>query len=138
MIDDPLDPKNELLYHSFVESPDVTNVYDGTATLDRNGEAVIPLPDYFLALNKDYRYLAQGVDAAMPNLHLRHGVYRQWFFGRPIFSIAGGTPGGTISWQVTGTRKDPLILKNPIVPEVMKSANTIVPRGVCLFPPLCK
>jgi hypothetical protein len=138
MLDHPLDPKNKLLYHSFVESPDVKNIYNGTATIDANGEAVIPLPDYFLALNKDFRYLAQGVSDAMPNLHLLHGVYRQWFIGRPIFAVAGGVPGGTISWQVTGVRKDPLILKHPIVVEVLKTDDTIVPKGECLFPPLCK
>ena len=137
MIDHPLDPKNKLLFHSFVESPDVKNIYDGVVTLDSHGEAVIQLPDYFLALNKDYRYLAQGLSDAMPDLHLVHGVYRQWFVGKPIFAIGGGTPGGTISWQVTGVRKDPLILKNPIVPEVTKTPDTIIPKGECLFPPLC-
>jgi len=137
MIDHPLDPKNELLFHSFVESPDVKNIYDGIAVLDGNGNATIPLPDYFLALNKDFRYLASGVSDAMPNLHLAHQVYRQWFIGKPIFAIAGGKPGGIISWQVTGIRKDPLILKNPIITEVEKTDDTLVKKGECIFPPLC-
>jgi hypothetical protein len=137
VIDHPLDPKNKLLYHSFVESPDVKNIYDGTATLDRNGEAVIPLPDYFLALNRDFRYLATGMSDAMPDLHLARGVHRKWFIFGPVFTVAGGTPGGTISWQVTGIRKDPLILKNPIIPEVMKGPGRPVDKGHCLFPPLC-
>jgi len=29
-IDDPLDPENKYLYHAFVESPDMKNIYDGT------------------------------------------------------------------------------------------------------------
>jgi hypothetical protein len=139
MIDDPLDPKNKLLFHSFVESLDVKNIYDGTVLLDRNGNAEIPLPDYFLALNKDFRYLAQAMSDAMPDLHLAHGVHRRWWiFGGPVFDIAGGVPDGKISWQVTGIRKDPLIIKNPIIPEVWKTNDTIVPKGVCLFPPLCR
>src|SRR5688572_10280016 len=39
LIDHPLDPANKLLYHSFVESPDAKNIYDGVAELDENGEA---------------------------------------------------------------------------------------------------
>ena len=31
-IDHPLDPANKYLYHSFVESPDMKNIYDGTVT----------------------------------------------------------------------------------------------------------
>jgi hypothetical protein len=37
-IDHPLDPANKYLYHSFVESPDVKNIYDGVVTLDTKGE----------------------------------------------------------------------------------------------------
>ena len=47
---------NKYLSHSFVESPDMKNVYDGMVTLDNKGEAEIDLPDWFGALNKDYRY----------------------------------------------------------------------------------
>lgn len=55
-IDHPLDPENKYLYHSFVESPDMMNVYNGNATTDAEGNATITLPDYFEALNMDYRY----------------------------------------------------------------------------------
>jgi trimeric autotransporter adhesin len=47
-IDHPLDPANKYLSHSFVESPDMKNVYDGVVVLDDNGEAVIDLPDWFV------------------------------------------------------------------------------------------
>ena len=46
-IDDPMDPANAYLYHSFVESPDMKNIYDGTVTTDVNGDATVILPDYF-------------------------------------------------------------------------------------------
>jgi hypothetical protein len=55
-IDHPLDPANKYLSHSFVESPDMKNVYDGVVVLDDKGEAEIELPDWFGALNKDFRY----------------------------------------------------------------------------------
>ncbi|TSC87233.1 MAG: hypothetical protein G01um10148_338 [Parcubacteria group bacterium Gr01-1014_8] len=138
MIDHPLDPKNSLLYHSFLESPDVKNIYDGVANLDKNGEATIALPGYFLALNKDFRYLATSMSGPMPNLHLMRGVRREWFVGDPTFRIAGGVPGGTISWQVTGIRKDPLIVANPIIVEVEKGAEALILKGECLFELLCR
>jgi hypothetical protein len=55
-IDHPLDPEHKYLSHSFVESPDMLNVYNGNATLDGKGEAVILLPPYFEVLNRDFRY----------------------------------------------------------------------------------
>jgi hypothetical protein len=39
-IDHPLDPANKYLSHSFVESPDMKNVYDGTVILDNHIYAV--------------------------------------------------------------------------------------------------
>src|SRR5712691_11245237 len=36
-IDHPLDPANKFLSHSFVESPDMKNIYDGVVVLDDSG-----------------------------------------------------------------------------------------------------
>lgn len=142
VIDHPLDPKNKLLYHSFVESPDVKNIYDGIAQLDSEGRAEILLPDYFVVLNRDYRYLATSLEGAMPNLHVEREVEMQKYWlgliERPSFAIAGGTPNGTISWQVTGIRQDVFITENPIVNEVEKSEDQVVDKGECLFEPLCE
>jgi len=132
VIDHPRMPRTHLLYHSFVESPEVKNLYDGVATLDEYGEARIALPDYFEALNKDFRYQFFPHGEAMPNLYVKEEIKNN------SFVIAGGTPGGEISWQVTGNRHDPYILENPIVNEVPKSADTEVNRGECLFEPLCE
>jgi hypothetical protein len=136
VIDHPLDPKNKLLYHSFVESPDVKNIYDGIATLDSTGSATIVLPGYFFALNKDFRYLATPVGEPMPDLHLSSGVQKSFFglFGSPALAIAGGAPEGKVSWQVTGIRHDPFILAYPIIPEVQKGPNQLVDKGKYLFP----
>ena len=127
VIDHPLDPKNKLLYHSFVESPDVKNVYDGTAVLDGNGNATITLPDYFMALNTDFRYQLKPMGAPMPHLHIAQEIKDN------VFSVAGGVSGGKVSWQVTGTRHDPYILANPIIPVVEKGPNALVKKGEYLF-----
>ncbi len=55
-IDDPLDPANKYLSHSFVESPDMMNIYNGNVVTDGNGNATVTMPDYFDALNRDFRY----------------------------------------------------------------------------------
>jgi len=55
-IDHPLDLANKYLYHSFLESPDMMNVYNGNAVTNETGEAEIVLPDYFEALKRDFRY----------------------------------------------------------------------------------
>lgn len=136
VIDHPLDPKNKLLYHSFVESPDVKNIYDGIATLDKNGEATIELPVYFLALNKDFRYLGTPIGQPMPNLFVKQEVRKRFFglFGRPVFKISGGAPNGRVSWQVTGIRQDPLITLRPIRVEVEKGPDQLVGKGEYLHP----
>ena len=127
VIDHPLDPENKLLYHSFVESPDVKNIYDGIITLDENGEAAVELPVYFEALNKDFRYQVKGVSEPAPNLHIKEEVKDN------RFAIAGGPPHATVSWQVTGIRHDPYILANPIEVEVEKGPNAIVNSGEFVF-----
>jgi hypothetical protein len=135
VIDHPLDPKNKLLYHSFVESPDAMNVYDGIAQLDDSGRATIQLPDYFLGLNTNFQYLLTAIGQAMPGLYISGEVHRRWWLFGPIeFTVAGGAPGGKVSWQVTGVRHDPFILANPIVPIVEKGPNTPVDRGAYLCP----
>jgi len=135
VIDHPLDPRNMLLYHSFVESPDVKNIYDGIAELDENGKATIELPSYFLALNKDFRYLATPIGEPMPNLHITREVRKRFLglFGDIVFTISGGEPGGRISWQVTGIRHDPYILARPIINEVEKGPDAPLEVGEFLF-----
>jgi len=135
VIDHPLDPRNMLLYHSFVESPDVKNIYDGIAELDEKGQATIELPSYFLALNKDFRYLATPIGESMPNLHITREVRKRFLglFGDIVFTISGGEPGGRISWQVTGIRHDPYILARPIINEVEKGPDAPLEVGEFLF-----
>lgn len=137
VIDHVLDPLNKLLYHSFVESPDMKNIYTGVTELDAGGSATIELPSYFLALNRDFRYLGSPMGGAMPNLHVSKEVKRKWiFWGTPVFTISGGTPSGKISWQITGIRQDPYAKKNPIRTEVEKGPDEMVDKGEYLHPEL--
>ncbi len=124
-IDHPLDPANKYLYHSFVESPDMMNVYNGNVTLDSRGEAVIQLPSYFEALNQDFRYQLTPLGAAAPGLYVAQEVKGN------AFKIAGGPAGGKVSWQVTGIRHDPYAERNRIQVEVEKSAQD---KGSYLHP----
>jgi hypothetical protein len=126
-IDHPLDPANKYLSHSFVESPDMKNIYDGVATLDAKGEAEVVLPDWFEALNKDFRYQLTAIGAAAPNLHVGKKVSGN------RFSIAGGAPGLEVSWQVTGTRHDAYADAHRIPVEELKPAAE---QGTYLNPEL--
>jgi len=106
-IDNPLNPANQTLSHSFVESPDMLNIYNGNIVLDENGEAVVLLPDWFEALNKDFRYQLTCI-----------GGFAQVYIAEEVqnnqFKIGGGSPGLKVSWQVTGVRKDPYAEMNRI------------------------
>lgn len=126
-IDHPLDPSNKYLYHSFVESPDMMNIYNGTVVLDAEGRASVTLPDWFEALNRDFRYQLTAIGAPGPNLYISQEVTNNHF------EIAGGKPGGKISWQVTGVRHDAWAEAHRIPLEVGKTG---VEKGKYLHPEL--
>lgn len=117
-IDHPLDPENKYLQHSFIESPDMMNVYNGNVVLDANGEATVELPDYFEALNRDFRYQLTCIGGFAP-------VYVAEEISGNSFKIAGGQPGMKVSWQVTGIRQDKFAEANRIQVEVDKPANEL-------------
>jgi hypothetical protein len=116
-IDHPLDPMNKYLSHSFVESPDMMNVYNGNITLDAKGEATITMPNWFEALNRDFRYQLTAIGKSSPNVYISQEISGN------TFRIAGGTPGGKISWMVTGIRQDEYANKHRIPVEEMKPAE---------------
>ena len=124
-IDHPLDPANKYLYHSFVESPDMKNIYDGVIVLGANGEATVQLPYWFGALNRDFRYLLTPIGAPAPNLYIAEKISNN------RFKIAGGQPGMEVSWQVTGIRHDAWADANRIPVEEDKSEQD---RGHYLHP----
>jgi hypothetical protein len=146
-IDHPPDPADKYLIHSFVKSPDMKNVYDGVVVLDDKDEAGIELPDWFGALNKDFRYQLTAIGAPGPNLHISEEISdastatnyhsnssnnknnnrSSWF------KIAGGTSSMKVSWQVTGIRKDPWANAHRIPVEEDKPAKE---RGYYTYPEL--
>ena len=124
-IDHPLDPTGKYLSHSFVESPDMKNIYDGVAVLDANGSARIQLPEWFEALNESFRYQLTALGAPSPGLYVSDEVRGN------RFAIAGGTPNARVSWQVTGIRHDAYARRHPIPVEEEKTGDE---RGRYLVP----
>ncbi len=100
IIDDPIDPANKMLSHSFVESPDMMNIYNGSVTLDDKGEAVVEMPDWFDALNRSFQYQLTAIGSPASGLFIAEKMNGNHF------KIAGGAKGQEISWQVTGIRHD--------------------------------
>jgi hypothetical protein len=112
-IDHPLDPENKYLYHSFVESPDMMNIYNGNITTDANGYATVKLPEYFESLNQDFRYQLTVIGA------FAQAIVAQEVSGNE-FRIQTNQPGIKVSWQVTGVRHDKYANAHRVVPEVEK------------------
>jgi trimeric autotransporter adhesin len=123
-IDHPLDPENKYLYHSFVESPDMKNIYDGVVTTGPDGLAVVEMPAWFEALNRDFRYQLTVI-----------GQFAQAIVARKVegnrFTIQTDRPEVEVSWQVTGIRKDPFAEKNRIPVEEDKPSDE---KGTYLHP----
>ena len=117
-IDHPLDPENMTLSHSFVESPDMKNIYDGVAILNKHGQALVTLPSYFNALNQDFRYQLTTIGAYAPVFILSKIESSP---DQNSFIISGGTPNLEVSWMVTGIRHDAWANQNRIPTEEYKS-----------------
>ncbi len=112
-IDDPIDPENKYLYHSFVESPDMMNIYNGNITTDANGYATVTMPGYFDALNKDFRYQLTAIGT------FAQAIVKEEMAGNK-FVIQTSQPNVKVSWQVTGVRQDKFANAHRVVPEVEK------------------
>ncbi len=100
------------------------NVYNGNVTLDANGEAWVELPDWFEALNKDFRYQLTCIGGFAP-------VYIAEEISGNEFHIGGGLPGMKVSWQVTGIRQDAYANAHRVKVEVEKVGEE---RGKYLHP----
>jgi hypothetical protein len=123
-IDHPLDPAHKYLHHIAVESPDMTNLYNGLVSLDVQGEATVEMPDWFEALNTDFRYQLTCLGSYAP-------VYISEKIKDRKFKIGGGQSGQEVSWQVTGIRQDAWAKANPIPVEEDKNEKE---KGLYLHP----
>ncbi len=70
------------------------NVYNGNIVIDENGEVVVKLPDYFNALNQDFRYQLTVI-----------GAFAQAIVSEEVqknrFKIKSSKPNVKVSWQVS-------------------------------------
>jgi hypothetical protein len=100
------------------------NVYDGVVVTDNEGFAVVFLPDWFEALNRDFRYQLTVI-----------GRFAQAIVDTEIannrFTIRTDHPSVKVSWQVTGIRRDPWANAHRIVVEEEKPADE---QGTYLAP----
>ncbi len=117
-IDHPQDPENKFLIHSFVESPDMMNVYNGNVTTDANGDAIVQLPTYFEAENINFKYQLTVIGQFAQAIVFEEVANNQ-------FKIKTDKPNVKVSWQVTGVRNDEYAKKNRVVPEVDKQGAEI-------------
>jgi hypothetical protein len=125
-IDHPLDPANKYLYHSFVESPDMMDIYNGNVITDGSGAAIVTLPDWFESLNSDFRYQLTVI-----------GQFAQAIVASKMannkFEIRTNKGGVEVSWQVTGIRHDPWANAHRLPVEQDKSEKE---RGHYIHPEL--
>jgi len=123
-IDHPLDPTNKYLVHSFVESPEMMNIYSGNIVTDANGYATVELPSYFEAANKDFRYQLTVI-----------GTFAQAIIKEKIsnntFIIQTNQPNTEVSWSVIGVRSDKYANANRVVVEEEKEL-----KGTYIHPEL--
>jgi hypothetical protein len=125
-IDHPLDPANKYLIHSSVESSEMMNIYTGNVITDSQGLVTVQLPDWFEALNTDFRYQLTVI-----------GQFAQAIVSSEIshhqFAIRTDKPNVKVSWQVTGVRQDAYAKAKPLVVEQAKDARE---RGHYIHPEL--
>lgn len=98
-IDHPIDPANKYLSHSFVESPEMLNVYRGTITTDADGKATVELPAYVHVLNADVSYhltVVGDVGTASVTEPLQDNR----------FGLQTDRPGAAVCWLLFGVRQD--------------------------------
>jgi hypothetical protein len=124
-IDHPQDPANKYLSHSFVESPDMKNVYDGVITTGADGFATVRLPSYFQALNRSFRYQLTIVGRSFAQAIVWDEIANN------RFTIRTDQPSTKVSWQVTGIRHDAYANAHRI-----KVVETKEKRGTYLDPQL--
>ena len=125
-IDHPSDPANKYLVHASVESSEMMNIYSGNVTTDELGLATVTLPDWFEALNTDYRYQLTTIGRDAHAWIAEEVANKQ-------FKIATNASRVKVSWQITAVRQDAYAKANPLVVEELKArqrtaATTIHPE----------
>lgn len=112
--------ESKMLNHSFVESPEMLNLYRGTVVMGDDGTATVELPSYFEAINIDFSYTLTAVGAPAPNLHVSKEIENL------KFEVAGGVPGKKVCWIVAGVRNDEMSKKHPVLVETDKAPEFVL------------
>ncbi|MFN8138796.1 MAG: hypothetical protein U0R49_03245 [Fimbriimonadales bacterium] len=108
-IDHPFDPENKYLLHYSSESPFPQNFYNGNTVTDANGYAWVELPDYFSAINTNFKYQLTVLDNSDDFVLAK--VTREIEQNR--FQIRTSKPSVKVSWMVFADRNDLRIKQNP-------------------------
>jgi hypothetical protein len=126
LIDHPLRPAEAFLAHFSMEGPEPYNIYRGSVVTDDEGKAVVRLPDYFEAANKDFHYQLTTVG---PNT-------QAWIIQKiqnNTFIIGTNQPRVEVFWTVTAVRNDPYARHFMLPAEIEKQGDM---RGRYLLPEL--
>lgn len=123
-IDHPLDPENQNLLLSGIDSPEMLVKSSGNVTTDASGEAIVTLPAYFTAIAANFRYQLTVI-----------GEFAQAIIGEEVtgnqFRIKTDKPNIKVSWEITGERSDNYAKAHRIINESIKPAEH---RGRYLHP----
>ncbi len=124
LIDHPLDPEHKYLRHAALESNEVLNVYSGNVVTDEEGRAVVQLPEWFEAINTDFRYQLTVI-----------GRFAQAIVEEEIhdnrFVIRTNMAKVKVSWQVIAKRNDAYMRAHPMKVEEEKPLEE---QGTYLHP----
>ncbi len=101
-IDHPLNPETQYLNHFSAEGPEPYNLYCGNVSTDAQGYAVVQLPPYFEAINRDFRYQLTVIDSSDDFVLAK--VVREIQNNR--FIIRTSKPFVKVSWEVKAIRND--------------------------------
>jgi hypothetical protein len=126
LIDHPLRPAEAFLAHFSMEGPEPYTIYRGSTVTDDEGKAVVRLPDYFEAANKDFHYQLTTVG---PNT-------QAWIIQKiqnNTFIIGTNQPRVEVFWTVTAVRNDPYARHFMLSAEIEKKGDM---RGRYLLPEL--
>jgi hypothetical protein len=126
LIDHPLRPAEAFLAHFSMEGPEPYTIYRGSTVTDDEGKAVVRLPDYFEAANKDFHYQLTTVG---PNT-------QAWIIQKiqnNTFIIGTNQPRVEVFWTVTAVRNDPYARHFMLPAEIEKQGDM---RGRYLLPEL--
>ena len=132
LIDHPQDPKNKFLSHSFVESPEMRNMYYGQAETGSNKKAAIQLPDWWQALNgenkSEYNYQFTPI-----------GEFCDFYVSSEIegnkFEVTSDKANCRFSWMVSGIRHDAFAETHRVVVVENKTGDEI---GKCRHEEACE